>query len=162
MLIKRMPTPTRHMVLLMLASIGGNSFGTDWVVTDTGDAGDGTCDATCTLREAVDSAGNGDRILFDPALPPPVVVTLTGDALAIDRLQAYADIATPEGQVMQSRLGSIVATLEKTIQQQAEAMQRQDESAADHQSDSPADLMREDQPTKPVETNQHSTTEDAI
>lgn len=72
------------MVLLMLASIGGNAFGTDWVVTDTGDAGDGTCDATCTLREAVDSAGNGDRILFDPALPPPVVVTLTGDALAID------------------------------------------------------------------------------
>ncbi|MCA9034375.1 MAG: hypothetical protein KDA91_04545 [Planctomycetaceae bacterium] len=80
---------------------------------------------------------------------------------SIDRLQAYADIATPEGQVMQSRLGSIVATLEKTIQQQAEAMQRQDESAADHQSDSPADLMREDQPTKPVETDQHSTTDDA-
>ena len=84
MLIKRMPTPTRHMVLLMLASIGGNAFGTDWVVTDTGDAGDGTCDATCTLREAVDSAGNGDRILFDLALPSPAEIGLTGSALSVD------------------------------------------------------------------------------
>lgn len=54
-----------------------------WTVTGTGDAGDGTCDATCTLRDAVDAAGTDDRILFDLALTPPVLIGLTGPALQI-------------------------------------------------------------------------------
>jgi predicted outer membrane repeat protein len=53
-------------------------------VTDTGDNGDGTCDATCTLRDAVDASQADDRILFDLALPSPVVIGLTGAPLQID------------------------------------------------------------------------------
>lgn len=53
-------------------------------VTDTGDAGDGTCDATCTLRDAVNAAQEDDRILFDLALPAPIVVGLVGPPLQID------------------------------------------------------------------------------
>ena len=40
---------------------------TDYTVNTLGDAGDGTCDATCTLRDAVGalSTGNDDRVVFD-------------------------------------------------------------------------------------------------
>lgn len=53
-------------------------------VTDTSDNGDGTCDATCTLRDAIDASQEDDRILFDLALPNPVIIQLTGPALQID------------------------------------------------------------------------------
>lgn len=53
-------------------------------VNDTGDAGDGDCDATCTLRDAVNAAQEDDRILFDLALPAPIVVGLVGPPLQID------------------------------------------------------------------------------
>ena len=39
------------------------------------DAGDGVCDATCTLRDAVDTAAAGDTIEF--ALPLPATINLT-------------------------------------------------------------------------------------
>ncbi len=55
----------------------------DWTVTDPGDAGDGTCDASCTLRDAVAVAGADDRILFDPSLPSPLVLALGGAPLPI-------------------------------------------------------------------------------
>ena len=75
------------MRLLLLASLlvcAGTHAATTYTVTDTGDAGDGTCDATCTLRDAVDAAQADDRILFDLALPAPIVIGLSGPALQID------------------------------------------------------------------------------
>ena len=56
----------------------------NWTVTDTGDTGDGTCDASCTMRDAVNAAQEDDRIQFDLALPTPIVIGLTGTALQID------------------------------------------------------------------------------
>ena len=53
-------------------------------VNQTGDSGDGVCDATCTLRDAVDASQTDDRVLFDLALPAPIVIELTGAPLQID------------------------------------------------------------------------------
>ncbi|MCC6559838.1 MAG: hypothetical protein IT478_00660 [Xanthomonadales bacterium] len=66
-----------------LTAAGGACAAT-WTVTDTGDASDGTCDASCTLRDAVDAANTDDRILFDLALPAPILIGLSGSALQID------------------------------------------------------------------------------
>ena len=41
------------------------------------DAGDGVCDATCTLRDAVDTAVAGDRIAFGLPLPATIELTAT-------------------------------------------------------------------------------------
>lgn len=57
---------------------------TTLTVTDTGDMGDGVCDASCTLRDAVDSSNSGDTIDFDPGLPAPVVAELSGPPLLVD------------------------------------------------------------------------------
>ncbi|MEZ5484061.1 MAG: hypothetical protein R3F01_02695 [Lysobacteraceae bacterium] len=56
----------------------------DWLVTDPGDAGDGTCDASCTLRDAITASAEDDRILIDPLLPAPIELELTGTPLFID------------------------------------------------------------------------------
>ena len=53
-------------------------------VNRTTDDGDGTCDTTCTLRDAVNAAQTDDRILFDLALPTPIVIGLTGEPLQVD------------------------------------------------------------------------------
>jgi CSLREA domain-containing protein len=75
------PNPVVFAALFGAASAhaGGN-----FTVTDTGDAGDGNCDATCTLRDAIDDATNGDRIDFDATLPAPILITLTGAPLQVD------------------------------------------------------------------------------
>ncbi len=70
------------MLILILLSPG--VLAGTLTVTDAGDAGDGLCDATCTLRDAVDDSSADDRILFDLALPNPLVLSLTGPALVID------------------------------------------------------------------------------
>ncbi|MBK8284489.1 MAG: hypothetical protein IPK97_06170 [Ahniella sp.] len=74
----------RVLTLLMLALSASGAQAVTRIVTDAGDAGDGTCDATCTLRDAVDASGADDRILFDLLLPNPLVLSLTGPALIID------------------------------------------------------------------------------
>ncbi|MCB1567057.1 MAG: hypothetical protein KDI78_15870 [Xanthomonadales bacterium] len=76
--------PSSRHALLALALVASPAFATTWVVTDAGDAGDGTCDASCTLRDAVNESIADDRILFDLALPNPLQLDLTGDALFID------------------------------------------------------------------------------
>jgi len=52
-------------------------------VTETHDAGDGVCDATCTLRDALTGIADGDRVLFALALPNPLNLDLTGVPLEI-------------------------------------------------------------------------------
>lgn len=62
---------------------------TNLVVNQTGDAGDGVCDATCTLRDAITTANNTaglKSITFNlPActVGSPCVITLTGGELAV-------------------------------------------------------------------------------
>jgi CSLREA domain-containing protein len=75
---------TRPLCTALLALTALPAFAATWTVNDTGDAGDGTCDASCTLRDAVNAANTDDRILFDLALPAPIVIGLTGSALQID------------------------------------------------------------------------------
>ncbi len=57
------------------------------VVNQIGDAGDGTCDATCTLRDAVTTACNGATITFDTAgvFATPQTITLGGTELSVAR-----------------------------------------------------------------------------
>jgi len=74
-----------RVTLLLFALLGSaQAQAATRTVTDIGDAGDGICDATCTLRDAVNAAQADDRILFALALPAPVVIGLTGPALQID------------------------------------------------------------------------------
>ena len=71
-------------VPFLLATLVSPAIAVTHIVTEAGDAGDGSCDASCTLRDAIDSSIADDRIEFDLALPSPVVIGLTGDALSID------------------------------------------------------------------------------
>lgn len=52
-------------------------------VTETHDNGDGVCDATCTLRDALTAIADGDRVLFALSLPNPVNLDLVGQPLEI-------------------------------------------------------------------------------
>ena len=52
-----------------------------WTVTSLDDPGNGTCDDTCTLREAIQAAQNGAKISFASALNGAVL--LTGGQLQI-------------------------------------------------------------------------------
>ncbi|HWT16783.1 MAG TPA: hypothetical protein VN581_13480 [Patescibacteria group bacterium] len=74
----------RTAALIAALLVNGSAMSAILTVTDTGDAGDGTCDATCTLRDAVNAAQADDRVLFDLALSSPIVIGLTGPALQID------------------------------------------------------------------------------
>lgn len=70
---------------------------TSRTVTDTGDDGDGVCDASCTLRDAVAASFSGDTVDFSPLLPQPVVVELTGPPITVDvsmAIEANAGVRT--------------------------------------------------------------------
>lgn len=62
--------------LLLLAA--SEALGGDVPVTKTADTNDGTCDADCSLREAVGAAMPGDTIII-----PPGVYTLAGSPITI-------------------------------------------------------------------------------
>ena len=51
-------------------------------VTDTGDSGDGTCDSSCTLRDAVGDASSGDTITFGLSGTAPWEIAL-GSTLTV-------------------------------------------------------------------------------
>lgn len=70
--------------LLMICVAAGQTLAATRTINDTGDSGDGTCDASCTLRDAVDAAQADDRILFDLGLGSPIQIALTGPPLQID------------------------------------------------------------------------------
>jgi hypothetical protein len=75
---------TVRTALLLALSAAAPTQAATRTVNETGDSGDGVCDATCTLRDAVDASQEDDRILFDLALPAPIVIELTGTPLQID------------------------------------------------------------------------------
>jgi CSLREA domain-containing protein len=59
---------------------------TVWTVTKTADTNDGTCNADCSLREAIAAAGDGDLIRFaSPLFDHSQSITLGGSALTISK-----------------------------------------------------------------------------
>jgi CSLREA domain-containing protein len=54
-------------------------------VTKTADTNDGTCDADCSLREAIAAAASGDGIQFAPVFNTSQTITLSGTELVINK-----------------------------------------------------------------------------
>lgn len=84
---------------LLAPAVSGSAYATDFVVSKTADTADGTCDADCSLREAIIAANaspGADRILLGsgqtyvltrgPADAPGALVALTGDLDLTDAL----------------------------------------------------------------------------
>ena len=73
--------------ILILSVAAMNAAAATFTVNQTGDAGDLTCDATCTLRDAIDDSNataDADTITFDPSVfSTPQTITLAGTALTI-------------------------------------------------------------------------------
>src|SRR5262245_41235840 len=66
-------------VAFLLIATSARVSAATFAVNDAGDAGDGTCDATCTLRDAIDDANNlagNDTIVFAAGL---TTITLTNE-----------------------------------------------------------------------------------
>lgn len=87
---------TLTIALFVSAIAATNAAAATFTVNQTANAGDFTCDATCTLRDAVDDSNNlagSDTIVFDPAVfGTPQTITLanaifvspaTGESLTI-------------------------------------------------------------------------------
>ncbi|HXD84416.1 MAG TPA: choice-of-anchor Q domain-containing protein [Rudaea sp.] len=75
----RARAPMRVPLALALSAALGVAQATTFTVTTNGDAGDGTCDASCTLRDAVAAANlnaGADTITF--------ASTLSGDTILLD------------------------------------------------------------------------------
>ncbi len=75
----------RHFPLLVLlpASAALSASAATVTVTDFGDAGDGDCAASCTLRDAIANTASGDTINFASTLAYPATITLAGQELLI-------------------------------------------------------------------------------
>jgi CSLREA domain-containing protein len=75
----RAPLALALAVALGIAAPPGLVHAATYMVTSSGDSGDGTCDATCTLRDAVAAANansGADTIMF--------ASTLSGDTILLD------------------------------------------------------------------------------
>ena len=73
----RAPLALALAAALGIAALPGLAQATTYTVTTTGDAGNGTCAATCTLRDAVAAATSGsDTVTF--------ASTLSGDTIVLD------------------------------------------------------------------------------
>jgi CSLREA domain-containing protein len=93
--------------------------GTLRVVTKTADTNDGTCDADCSLREAIATASPGDTVLFSSLFNSPQTITLGSGELFINKnlqvLGTGADKLTISGNNVSRvfRIGSgVTATLD--------------------------------------------------
>lgn len=81
-------------------TLTANAGGTDYTVTNLDDPGNGVCDNSCTLREALDQAnlGQGNRVKFDvPGCPPACTITLASALPTITQLGTVIDGATQPG-----------------------------------------------------------------
>lgn len=86
--------------VLASASAPAVAGGTTYTVTNLDDPGDGTCNASCTLREAIDAAngGQGNTIAFSVPGCPPACTIVPGSALpAITQLGTRIDGTTQPG-----------------------------------------------------------------
>lgn len=69
-----MNTRKISLAVLLAALPLGDAFATTLIVTTLGDAGTGVCTTTCTLRDAINSAGDGDTIQFDSSIDGGTIV----------------------------------------------------------------------------------------
>lgn len=72
--------------LAMTICLGQIVFGTTYTVTKIADTADGTCDADCSLREAVAAANatvDNDAIIFSSLFYTPQTITLSGTDIII-------------------------------------------------------------------------------
>lgn len=75
-------------LLIVIFIFGAQKVGaTDFTVTKITNSNDGTCDADCSLREAVAAADSGDTVLFDHSL----FGTFTAGRLGNRRYQTHHD-----------------------------------------------------------------------
>jgi CSLREA domain-containing protein len=68
------------LAVLFLGLLAGSSSAATWTVTKTADTNDGTCDADCSLREAIVRSNQtpaSDTIVFSPLFNSPQTITLT-------------------------------------------------------------------------------------
>lgn len=86
-------------LIIFLFLNAGAARAATFTVNLTTDTGDLTCDATCTLRDAIDDANNAlgsDTIVFDAGVfGTPQTITLAGTVLTIN--QATGDVLTING-----------------------------------------------------------------
>lgn len=79
---------TFFLFLMFVLLSGASAQAATFTVNQTGDAGDLTCDATCTLRDAIDDANNlagADTITFDAGVfSTPQTIVLAGTVLTIN------------------------------------------------------------------------------
>lgn len=69
---------------------------TTWTVTQLGDAGDTTCDATCTLRDAfLEANSDGDDSVITFASGVTGTITLTGGRLEMDEADTNLTVIGP-------------------------------------------------------------------
>jgi len=89
---------TRSMTLVLVLSLilallilnpGTSVLAASREVTKTADTDDGVCNSDCSLREAVDVAGSGDVITFDPSL--------SGDTILLTSTINIAESITIDG-----------------------------------------------------------------
>lgn len=80
-----MKTPVFLLAFVLCGFAAVNSFAATLVVTKTADTNDGTCDADCSLREAVAVASADDMIFFSSLFNTPHTITLTLGNIAITR-----------------------------------------------------------------------------
>lgn len=105
----------RSLLVAFLLSLGPALAAQTLTVTSAADPGDGTCDATCTLRDALLAAEEDGRITFDPALAG-AVIELSGTPLPVGDVVVDADglgIAVDARQL--SRAMEVEADAEATI-----------------------------------------------
>jgi len=70
-------------VCFAAAAWAGTACAGTMTVTSLADDGDGGCDATCTVRDAVASAASGDQIVFSNSLTLPGTNTLAGQEILL-------------------------------------------------------------------------------
>ncbi len=103
---------------IALAAVSLQAAAATLIVTDLGDAGDGVCGATCTLRDAIVSAAPNDSIVFDATLTYPATITLAGQELLVYKnLQIIgpgASLLAIDGN-QQSRILEIAANATATV-----------------------------------------------
>lgn len=71
------------LLVFILCGCAARSFAANHLVTKTADTNDGACDADCSLREAIATAGSGDVIMFSALFSEPQTITLGLGQLAI-------------------------------------------------------------------------------
>ena len=94
------------------------SFATTIIVDDFGDTGPGNCSTSCTLRDAIATAAQGDTIQFAPPNVPPRTISLSGSELFIYKSVTIAgpgpELLTIDAQ-QQSRLVEVALSADVAI-----------------------------------------------